>query len=151
MLLLGLMPKCLNQTRRAWEALKLSPADGDTCSGVRASAAPLERLLKVCVCVWCALSHFSRVRLCGPMDVVHKAPLSIRSSRQEYRVGYHALLQGIFLTQGSNLHLLHLLNCQAGSLPLAPAGKTDDLPSGWYFRWELFFLYFWPAPQFMGS
>ena len=30
----------------------------------------------------------------------------------------HALLQGIFQTQGSNLHLLHLLHWQAGSLPL---------------------------------
>ena len=35
-------------------------------------------------------------------------------------VGCCALLQGIFLTQGSNLHLLHLLHWQAGSLPLMP-------------------------------
>ena len=28
-------------------------------------------------------------------------------------VGCHFLLQGIFLTQGSNLHLLHLLHWQA--------------------------------------
>ena len=34
-----------------------------------------------------------------------------------------ALLQGIFSTQGLNLHLLHLLHCQDGSLPLAPPGK----------------------------
>ena len=27
-------------------------------------------------------------------------------------VGYHPLLQGIFLTQGSNLRLLHLLHCR---------------------------------------
>ena len=33
------------------------------------------------------------------------------------------LLQGIFLTQGSNLHLLGLLHWQAVSLPLAPPGK----------------------------
>ena len=33
-------------------------------------------------------------------------------------VGCHFLLQGIFLTQGSNLHLLHLLCWQADSLPL---------------------------------
>ena len=33
------------------------------------------------------------------------------------------LLQEIFLTQGSNLHLLGLLHWQAGSLPLAPPGK----------------------------
>ena len=33
-------------------------------------------------------------------------------------VGCCALLQWIFLTQGSNLHFLHLLHRQAGSLPL---------------------------------
>ena len=38
-------------------------------------------------------------------------------------VSCHALLQGIFLIQGSNLHLLCLLHWQAGSLPLAPPGK----------------------------
>ena len=35
-------------------------------------------------------------------------PLSVGFSR----VGCHALLQGIFPTQGSNLHLLWLLNCR---------------------------------------
>ena len=35
-------------------------------------------------------------------------------------VGCHFLFQGIFPTQGSNLHHLHLLHWQAGSLPLAP-------------------------------
>ena len=35
-------------------------------------------------------------------------------------VGCHALFQGIFPTQGSNLRLLPLLHWQAGSLPLAP-------------------------------
>ena len=39
----------------------------------------------------------------------------------------HALLQGIFLTQGSNLHFLHLLHWQAGSLPLAPQIICIDL------------------------
>ena len=38
-------------------------------------------------------------------------------------MGYHALLQGIFLTQGSNPRLLHLLHWQVGSLPLVPPGK----------------------------
>ena len=32
--------------------------------------------------------------------------------------------KGIFLTQGSNPHLLHLLLWQAGSLPLAPPGTS---------------------------
>ena len=35
-------------------------------------------------------------------------------------VGSHALLQGIFPTQGSNPHLFCLLHWQADSLPLAP-------------------------------
>ena len=38
-------------------------------------------------------------------------------------VGCHFLLQRIFLTQGSNLHLLCLLHWQAVSMPLAPPGK----------------------------
>ena len=38
-------------------------------------------------------------------------------------VGCHALLQGIFPTQGSNPCLLCLLHWQVGSLPLAPPGK----------------------------
>ena len=40
-------------------------------------------------------------------------------------VGYYALLQGIFLTQGSNPHLLHLLHWQADPLPLLPPGKPS--------------------------
>ena len=40
-------------------------------------------------------------------------------------VGCHALLQGIFLNQGSNPHLLHLLHRQAGSLPPSPPGKSQ--------------------------
>ena len=46
------------------------------------------------------------------------------SSDKNTGVGCHALLQGIFLTLGSNLHLLHW---QAGSLPLAPPGKPRSL------------------------
>ena len=38
----------------------------------------------------------------------------------------HALLQGIFLTQGSNPRLLHW---QAGSLPLAPPRKPTYSPT----------------------
>ena len=38
-------------------------------------------------------------------------------------VGCHALLQGIFPTQGLNLRLLRLLHWQAGSLPPAPPRK----------------------------
>ena len=44
-------------------------------------------------------------------------------SRQESWSGCYALLQGTFLTQGSNACFLHLLQWQVSSLPLAPAGK----------------------------
>ena len=42
------------------------------------------------------------------------------------QVGCHALLQGIFQTQGLNLHLLCLLHWQVGSLPLVPSGKPKS-------------------------
>ena len=41
-------------------------------------------------------------------------------------VGCHALLQGIFLTQELNLHLLCLLYWLVGSLTLIPPGKPID-------------------------
>ena len=41
-------------------------------------------------------------------------------------VGCHSLLQGIFLTQGSNPRLLCLLHWQVYSLPLAPPGKPHE-------------------------
>ena len=40
-------------------------------------------------------------------------------------VDCHALLQGVFPSQGSNPHLLCLLHWQAGSSPLAPPGKPQ--------------------------
>ena len=43
-------------------------------------------------------------------------------------VGCHALLQGIFLTQGSNPRLLSLLHWQAGSLPPVPLGSPGTCP-----------------------
>ena len=43
-------------------------------------------------------------------------------------MGRQTLLQGIFLIQGSNPHLLCLLQWQAGSLPLVPPGKPDGSP-----------------------
>ena len=71
----------------------------------------------------CVLSHFSCVwlfetlwttRLLCPCD----------SSGKNTGVGCHDLLQGTFPTQGLNLCTLGLLHRQAGSLPLAPPGKS---------------------------
>ena len=42
-----------------------------------------------------------------PWTVAYQTPLSMGFSRHKYWNGCHFLLQGIFLTQGSNPHLLH--------------------------------------------
>ena len=59
----------------------------------------------------CVLSHFSHVWLFVTLWTIafQRAPLSLGFSRKEYWSGLHALLQGIFPSQGSNLPLLHLL------------------------------------------
>ena len=57
------------------------------------------------------VSYFSWVRLCVTLwTVTCQAPLSMGFSRQDYWVGCHSLLQGIFLTQGLNLCFLRLLH-----------------------------------------
>ena len=55
-----------------------------------------------------------------PLTVACQAPLSMGFSWQEYWSGFHLLLEGIFSTQRSNLHLLYW---QAGSLPLTHLGR----------------------------
>ena len=50
---------------------------------------------------------------------------------------YHLLLQGILSTQGSNLHLLHFLHQQAGSLPLVSPGKPKTLGGHKFDAFEL--------------
>ena len=53
-------------------------------------------------------------------------------------VGCHALLQGIFPTQGLNLHLLGLLHWQAGSLPLVPLGMPKAMaPHSKTLAWKI--------------
>ena len=63
---------------------------------------------------------------CG-LYVACQAPLSMGFSRQEYWSGLTFATPGIFLIQGSNLHLLGLLNWQVSSLPLAPPRKPNIL------------------------
>ena len=55
----------------------------------------------------------------GPAKLFHPRDFPDKNAG----VGGHALLQWIFLTQGSNLSLLCLLHWLTGSLPLAPPGK----------------------------
>ena len=65
------------------------------------------------------LSHFSCIWLFATLwTVACQAPCPWDSPGKNTGVGCHARLQGIFLTQGLNLHLLCLLHWQAGSLPL---------------------------------
>ena len=58
-------------------------------------------------------------------------------------VGCHALLQGIFPTQGSIPHLLCLLHWQVGSLSLAPPGKDLILREGRTFKAKQKLTEFW--------
>ena len=77
----------------------------------------------LCVCMLSCFSHSTSLwphelqptRLLCPWD----------SPGKNTGVGCHALLQGIFPTQGLNLSLLHLLHRQAGSLPLVPPEKPN--------------------------
>ena len=65
-----------------------------------------------------------------PQTVTCQVPLSIDFSRQEYWSGSHSLLQGIFLTQGSNSGFLH---CRQ-TLPSESQGKpttSKTLPSSY--------------------
>ena len=63
----------------------------------------------------CVLSHFSRVRLRDPMDCSLPGS-SIHGILPARILEWVAVpLQGIFPTQGSNPHLLHLLHWQVGS------------------------------------
>ena len=99
------------------------------CLGWLPSGFPLECLdlksRRQCVRA-CLLSHFSWVWLFETLwNIARQAPFSIGFSRilgysKNTGVGCHFLLQGIFLTQRLNQHLLHW---QVGSLPLVPSVK----------------------------
>ena len=103
----------------------LAPASGPTEKPhwQKAKGSLLHPAVKTASCV---LSVFTRVRLLvTPWTVAHQAPLSMDSPGKNTGVGCHALLQGIFLTQGSKLCPSRLLHWQ-GSLPLVPPGKPQD-------------------------
>ena len=70
-------------------------------------------------------------------------------------VGCQFLVQGIFLTQGSDTPLLHLLHCPAGSLPLMPPGQpllswSNQLTRcGWASFWVLYSVPLIPVSIFV--
>ena len=63
----------------------------------------------------------SCLTLCDPRQQQTRllCPWNSPDKNKEYWSGWHFILQGILLTQGSNLRLLCLLHWQAGSLLLA--------------------------------
>ena len=86
----------------------------------------LSHEIDACACV---LSYFSRVWLfVTPGTVAQLVPLSMGFSRQNTGVGCHALLQGIFSTQGSNPGLN--LALQVHSLLTEPPGKPKNTGVG---------------------
>ena len=62
------------------------------------------------------LSHIQTFE--APWTVARHAPLPMEFSTQEYWSGLPCPSQGIFPTQRTDLHPLHLLHWQAGSLSL---------------------------------
>ena len=101
------------RSRAIWKDEKVSSAQNGTVSGRK------KHFYHTCV-----LSHFSCVWLFATLWIVAcQTPCPWDSPGKNTGVGCHALLQGIFLTQGWNLYLLCLLHWQAGSLPLEPPGK----------------------------
>ena len=87
----------------------------------------------------------SRVRLCNPWISICQAPLSWDFSGKNTGVGCHFLLQGIFLTQDLNLHLLHW---QVDSLPLSHQGSP--LVTIAYQFQHFFFKFYQNHSQFGG-
>ena len=104
---------CL-RTKQMWRIAELSDWDkwmrGDD----------IIQLLDLAMRVF-VLNCFSCVRLF--VTVSRQAPLSNESPGKNAGVACHALLRQIFLTQGSNPHLLHLVHWQVGYLPIEPPGK----------------------------
>ena len=65
--------------------------------------------------------------LCDPRTIAHQAPLSMGFSRLEYWSGLLCPPEGIFLTQGLNLGLLH---CKQILYPLSHQGSSTVSTQG---------------------
>ena len=85
----------------------------------------LDRIDPVSVHVWVhAKSLQSCPTLCNPMDCsLPDSSVHADSPGKNTGVGCHALLQGIFPSQGLNPSPLHLLHWQVDSLPAEPPEK----------------------------
>ena len=87
--------------------------------------------------IWGCRTAFETWRMCAsmlspiwlfanPWTVTCQSPSSVEFSKQEHWSGCHFLLQGIFLSQGLNLNLLHWM---ADSLPLHHLGSPWNISS----------------------
>ena len=74
---------------------------------------------ELCCCCCCCFIAKSYPTL-RPNRIAHQAPLSMAFPGKNTGVGCHFLLQGIFPTEGLNLHLLRW---QVDSLPLSHLGR----------------------------
>ena len=89
---------------------------------------PVDMWLLRLIIIWDSVPsycHFSDAWLFATLwTVAHQAPPSV-GFFQAWMLEWFAIpsSRAIFPTQGSNLHLLRLLNWQACSLPLVPPGK----------------------------
>ena len=83
----------------------------------------------VCVCVR-TLSHAQLLVTSWTMS--RQFPLSMEFPVKKTGVGFHFLPYGIFLAQGLNSRLFHLLHWQAGALPAEPL----DRPLGGSLKWQ---------------
>ena len=111
----------------------IKPTFSELAGGFFTTEPPEKLNMTVCVCVCvcvcarahtCTTSHFNCVQLFVTLwTVALQTPLSKGFSR--ILECCHALLQGIFPTQGLNMCLLHLLHWEAGCLPLAPLRKPS--------------------------
>ena len=76
-----------------------------------------------------------------PWTVAHQAPLSMELSRQEYRSGYHSLLQRIFPTQVRNpdpgikpWSWADSLPSEQPGKPLNPKAEAKTQTNYWYIK-----------------
>ena len=86
----------------------------------------------------CVLSCFSYVQLFATLWAA-RLPCPWDSQGKNTGVGYHALLQGIFLIQRLNLHLLHLLTLAARFF--TTSNPWEALSSSTRGKWDHFIIW----------
>ena len=86
-----------------------------------------QKLLSLLFSAYLSCVHAQALQLCAvlcdPMDSSPPGSCPLGSPGKNTGVDCHALLQGIFPTEGMNLRPLCVLHWEVGALPLAPPGK----------------------------